>query len=212
MKHLRIPVIITGMLTCGSCCPGAIVYSGVQNIVIPTTFDGVYLDIDDGSASTTPFTGWDINIFFGGVGIGGSSAFQPARTGTGVSDPVTRLGMSDDIGGGLWYAGALETGSSDHLGAAGNFQIGEEGYLGFKFTNNEGSGPYYGWMRLTLTANTSGAVIRDWAWEADGSPISAGFTSTVPEPSRAMLALLGAWAVATATCRNRSSGRSERLA
>jgi hypothetical protein len=208
MKHFLLLLGIIALLAGGSVCRSAVVYSGVQNIVIPTTFDGVYVDIDDGAMSTGPFSGWDINVFFGGVGIGASGAFEPARTGAGVLDPVIRLGVSDEIGSGLWYAGAVETGSSDHLGAAGNFQDGEEGYLGFKFTRNDSNGPYYGWMRMTLTANTAGAVIHDWAWENSGALILAGVTSSgpsvVPEPGRAMLLVIGAGGAAVVSRRRRS--------
>ena len=211
MKHLLVLPGLAGFLAAGSVCRGAVVYSGVQNIVIPTTFDGVYVDIDDGSTSTTPFTGWDINLFFGGVGLGGSSAFQPARSGTGVSDPVIRVGLFDQISGSLSYAGAVETGSSTHLGMPGNFQAGQEGYLGFRFTTNISSGPYFGWMRLTLTANTAGAVIHDWAWENSGAPIAAGDTSgapaAVPEPGRAMLLVIGVGGAAMVSRRRRNAIR-----
>src|SRR5205823_53427 len=63
-----------------------VIYSGFQNIAIPTGFTGVYINIDNGSTAFAQFTGWDINPFFGGVGVGNSPAFQPARTGTGNQD------------------------------------------------------------------------------------------------------------------------------
>ncbi|RYD34447.1 MAG: PEP-CTERM sorting domain-containing protein [Verrucomicrobiaceae bacterium] len=87
----------------------------------------------------------------------------------------------------LQYA-AGPTGSATHLGAPGNFQDGVEGYFGFRFLNNEGDGFYYGWMRVTLTANTTGGVIHDWAWESSGAPIAAG---QIPEPSPVPLTILG---------------------
>lgn len=80
------------------------------------------------------------------------------------------------------------SGSATHLGAPGNFQDGVEGYLGFRFMTNEGDGFYYGWMRVTLTANTPGAVIHDWAWESSGAAIAAG---QIPEPSPVPLTVLG---------------------
>lgn len=181
----------------------AVIYSGIQNITIPTTFDGVYVDIDNGATSASTIVGWDVNIIFGGVGIGGSAAFQPARDGTGVMDTVLNYALNDLIDGSLLYAGAVETGSSDHLGLAPTqFQDGSEGYLGFKFTKNDSSGPYYGWMRMTLTANTAGALIHDWAWEDSGAGILAG--ALVPEPGRAMLVLLGFCALALRRRRLRS--------
>lgn len=169
---------------------GAVVYSGPQNIPIPTTFDGVYVDIDNGNTSASVITGWDINPFFGGVGIGGSMAFQPARAGTGNMDTMLKYALNDVIDGSLLYSSG-ETGSSDHLGpGATQFQDGVEGYLGFKFTDNLNTGTYYGWMRLTLTANTSGGMIHDWAWEDSGSFILVG----TPEPGRTTLVLTGLYA------------------
>lgn len=225
-----------------------IVYSGLWNIPIPLDFDGIYLDVDLGTTSTTETPGWDINLFFGGVGIAGSASFQPGRTGTGNEDPAQRVsagfvigpsssssalqstfpesesrtaavveqpsgrssgagelsldeslsdflspdGKSAESGSRSTLSGAdadvsvvtLQyssgpTGSYTHLGEPGNFQDGEEGYIAFRFTTNSGNGPYYGWMRVTLTGNTAGAIIHDWAWENSGGSIAAG---QVPEP------------------------------
>ena len=168
----------------------AIIYSGLRNIVIPTTFDGIYLDVDTGATSTSTITGWDVNFFFGGIGIGGSDAFQPARMGTGNMDTIRLFDIYDFIDDTLAFS-IGETGSSDHLGAPGNFQEGVEGYLGFRFTRNNLSSPFYGYMRLTLTANTPGAMIHDWAWDNTGIPI------TIPEPSRGLLMLLSAFLALT---------------
>lgn len=175
---MKLPAALI-FLACAAPAPAAVVYSGLRNIAIPATPDGVYLDLDTGGISSTLITGWDINIFFGGVAISGSADFQPVRSGTGNEDPVQRLDGGTLIVSTLPYATG-ENGSSTHLGAPGNFQDGVEGYLGFRFTKNDASGPFYGWMRVTLTANTPGAVIRDWAWESSGSSIAAG---QVPEPS-----------------------------
>ena len=174
----------------------AVIYSGPQNIPIPTTFDGIYLDLDTGTTSTSVITGWDVNFFFGGLGIGGSAAFQPARIGTGNMDTVLRFDLYDLIDDTLHYSMG-ETGSSDHLDAPGNFQDGTEGYLGFRFTKNDLSGPFYGYMRLTLTANTPGALIHDWAWDDTG-----GFL-TIPEPDRALLIITG---ILTMSMRRRRHG------
>lgn len=54
-------------------------------------------------------------------------------------------------------------------------------------------------MRVTLTANTPGGVISDWAWEDSGSFILAG----IPEPGRAMLVMLGGLLAFGRRCRRR---------
>jgi hypothetical protein len=185
----RKPVLLLAFVILSFAIPpsanAAVIYSGLQNIAIPTTFDGIYLDLDTGATSTSVITGWDVNFFFGGVGIASSADFLPARIGTGNMDRMLRFVVNDVIDENLFYSSG-EGGSSDHLGVAPDqFQDGIEGYLGFRFTKNDLSGPFYGYMRLTLTANTPGALIHDWAWDDTGGPI------TIPEPSRAMLLMAG---------------------
>ena len=156
----------------------ATIYSNLQDIAIPTNFAGVYLDIDTGATSTSSFTGWDINPFFGGSAIGNSAAFQPVRIGASNLDRVLNLAPGTVISGSLTYSsgfgGSGNTGH-EHIGAGGDqFQVGTEGYLGFKFTTNANTGPLYGWMRVTLTNNAAGALIRDWGYDNAGGTIAVG--------------------------------------
>ncbi len=170
MKFALRPLFTTGLfLACVPLLSAAVTYSNLQDIAIPTDFSGVFLDLDTGSTSTTSFTGWDINPFFGGVGLANSSNFQPARIGTGNLERDLRFDSGNLISNNLNYAsgpGGSGDSGSEHLGlAADQFQAGNDAYLGFRFYKNDSSGPFYGWMRLTLTANTNGARIRDWAYE-----------------------------------------------
>jgi autotransporter-associated beta strand protein len=159
----------------------AIIYSGLKDIAIPTTFDGIYLDIQTGVTSTGEFSGWDINPFFGGVGVANSPDFQPARTGTGNEDAILRYNVGDTIGGSLLYSTDYG-GSATHLGAgSGQFGIGQEGYLAFRLITNGGLSTYYGWVRVVFTANTGGGLIRDWAYEDSGSSIVAGRVEQAPD-------------------------------
>lgn len=171
----------------------AVIYSGLQNIAIPATFDGVYINIDNAATSSSTITGWDINPFFGGAGIANSSAFQPARTGTGNSDPIVNLNGGDIVGSTLNFSSGFG-GSGDpvsHLGTGpGQFAPGHEGYIGFRFYTDSSSGPYYGWMRVILTANSSGGLIEDWSYDDSGSAITIPITAA-PEPSRALFLMLG---------------------
>ena len=152
----------------------AVLYSGLKDLAISTTFEGLYLDIDTGATGSVEFTGWDINPFFGGVGVANSSAFQAARIGTGNTDAILRLNVGDAINAARLYSSG-EGGSATHLGSGSTqFGIGQEGYLGFKFTTNANAGPAYGWLRVVFTANTGGAVIKDWAYENGGGTVVAG--------------------------------------
>ncbi|WP_397385884.1 PEP-CTERM sorting domain-containing protein [Prosthecobacter sp.] len=183
-------LLATALLLFAVCLPAraAVIYSGLQNIAIPTDFDGVYIDIDTGAFSTSTFTGWDINPFFGGSAIGNSAAFQPARLGLNNDDPIVNLSYGTLVDASLFYSTG-EGGSGDpvsHLGFDSNqFQPGVEGYLGFMFTTNDSAGPYYGWMRVLLNNNVPGGLIKDWAYDNTGAPIPT------PEPGRAALLLLG---------------------
>ena len=169
-----------------------VIYSGLQNIAIPTDYNGIYINIDNAATSGSTILGWDINPFFGGAGLANSAAFQPARLASGNLDPILRLNVGDVVGAGLNYSTGFG-GSGDpvsYLGVAANqFQVGSEGYLGFRFTTDASGGPYYGWMRVVFTNNTPGGLIKDWAHEDTGLQITI---SGVPEPSRVLLLGLGA--------------------
>jgi autotransporter-associated beta strand protein len=158
----------------------AIIYSGLRDLAIPTNFDGIYLNIQTGVTSGAEFAGWHINPFFGGVGVANSPDFQPARTGTGNVDPIVRYNVGDNLGGSLLYS--TDYGGSDsHLGAGSNqFGIGQEGYLAFRLITNGGLSTYYGWMRVVFTANTGGALIKDWAYDDSGGSLVAGRVQQAP--------------------------------
>lgn len=173
-------------------------YSGIRNVAIPSDFDGLYIDLDTATTSTSEMAGWDINLFFGGYAIANSAKFQPVRLGTAVDSPVLNLAEGTVIGPSGLYASAA-AGSESHLGSgAGQFQSGTEGFLGFKFEPTGGGGPLFGWMRVSLTVNTSGAYVKDWAIETTGATIPAGLTA-VPEPGETcVMAGLGLGVLAVA--------------
>jgi hypothetical protein len=161
----------------------AVVYSGLQDIAIPTDLDGVYLDLDTGTTSTSSFAGWDINPFYGGYAIANSPTFQPGRLTTAVDSVVVNLAAGTTTGPAAFSVALTYAGSEGHLGnGVGQFVPGTEGYLGFQFSPAGGSGPCFGWMRVLLTPNTTGGLIRDWAYQTDGTAMIVGSVSAVPEP------------------------------
>lgn len=178
-RHLQICAISSVMAL-----PAAadVIYSNLKDISIPANFAGVYLDIQTGNWNTSvnaPQSGWDINPFFGGSALWNSPDFQPVRSGTSATDAVLNLQEGSTVGIGSVFStftqgpgganpGGPGYGSSEaHLGnGVGQFVSGSEGYLGFRTADN-----HYGWMRVVLTNNTGGALIKEWAYENSGAAI-----------------------------------------
>lgn len=182
------PLFFASLCLCSS-ASAAIVYSGIHDIPIPTDSEGVYLDLDSGTASVTfgDVPGWDFNATFGGFTLYNSASFQPARSGTDDLDPIVALTFGDTVDATRNFASA--DGASDgHMDTVGGtFPPGGERYLGFQFTPDGGLSPFYGWMRVTFTVNQPGGILNDWAWDDSGAAITAG---AVPEPSALLLSAL----------------------
>ena len=168
----------------------AFVYSGLQNIVIPTGPNDLYIDIDNGTTSSTIMPGSVLSAFFGGSWLMNLATFQPARTGTHYEDAIVSLATGTLISDSLNFSTGIGASGSPniHMGPAANqFFPGSEAYLGFKFTKNNSAGPYFGWMRVVFTSDTPGGLIKDWMFDDSGVPIIVG----APEPHRAILVLFG---------------------
>lgn len=136
-----------------------IIYSNLQNTPIPFS-----ADFSDWTGVTVvPVTGGTgaINPFFGGVGVFNNANLQPVRDGTDSLDTIVNLGVGTTISNGTLYFSSGDGGSEDHVGTT--FTAGSEGYIGFKADGN------YGWMRVVFTYNSSGALIKDWAYDNSGS-------------------------------------------
>lgn len=169
---------------------GSIIYSGPKNILIPTTFVGVYVDIDGGGTVAEEGPGWDANFVFNGEGLGSNASFHPVSATIVLDAPVLNLNYGAQVSSSVTFASTYSGGyssSSTHVGnGPGQFASGTEGYIGFRFTTNSSAGPYYGWMRVVLSNTADNGIIRDWAYDDSGASITVG---AVPEPS-ATLSLL----------------------
>ncbi|MDP0491131.1 MAG: PEP-CTERM sorting domain-containing protein [Verrucomicrobiota bacterium JB023] len=174
-----------------------IVWSGLVDISIPAAtgpgsgLDGVYVDILSGFSTTAAddnFATTDVNFFLGGAAILSDDDFLPVRSGTEADSPVVHLLPGTRVGVTSTF-GPVSTGVSDsHLGSLdGQFESGEEGYLGFAFSDNGGE-QMFGWMRVTLTNNGTG-TIHEWAYETVSK--DSIIVGAIPEPSAALLSLLG---------------------
>lgn len=176
----------------------AIVWSGLQNIAIPqavglTDLDGVFIDIDNPGRSRVNVLGAssnEVNFTLGGTGLFSSAGFLPIRSEATSTGAVVRLFPGDavttsDITGPTGFGANQEV--FNQFGT--DFMVGEEAFLGFIFTPDGATSQHAGWMRVILTNNTSGGVVRDWAFESVAdSPIVVG---AVPEPSTLLFGGLG---------------------
>lgn len=179
----------------------AVVYSGLQDIPIPTNLTGVYVEVLNGGppsfSEDIGFVASDVNFFLGGSGIGNSPSFQPVRTGTGILDPVAQVELGSMVDATSTFASGFGGSENAHIGPAANqFKVGEIGQMGFKI--EDGGNTHYGFMRVELgNAGTPGNIV-DWYYES--TPDTA--ITVVPEPSTATLA--GLAAAGLLWCRRRS--------
>jgi hypothetical protein len=191
-----IPVLALALVPAAN---GAIVSSGVQNIVLPQSFfTGVYVNIITQVSSATlpsdfdtaPWIGFDL----GGIDISNGDTLRPVITSI---SQVVNLTTSDSVGS----ASNLTAGASysdSHTGSApGQFLISTVGYLGFAFSPTVGAPVQYGWAKLTFD-NSSPGTLHEWAYESTpGITIQVG---AVPEPTGTVLTLL---AISALTLRRR---------
>jgi autotransporter-associated beta strand protein len=188
MKAKHLHVITFGALGLVMPATADVIYSNLQDIAIPATFDGLYLNVETGAWNTNmaaPVAGWDINPLYGGRSVANSPAFQPVRSGTGSASPIVNLAAGASVGTGSVFstfvqgAGGETPGSPGYggsqmlTGSGGNFTADQEGYLGFRL-----NGTNYGSMRVVFTNNTSGAMIKDWAYDNTGAAIGTGWIHT----------------------------------
>lgn len=170
-----------------------IVWSGIVDLNIPSTFNGLYLNLvtgqfenSGGTGSAVP--GWDINFwspsqlaFYGGSAAGavGGNVY------VGNADGVSNLAFGTEIGAGSNYQGSLAASAG-----ANAFNLNSsENLVGIRFFNEAGGTIHYGWLRVEL----AGAVgdqpraVVEYAFESTaGASIAAG---VIPAPGA--IALIG---------------------
>ncbi len=203
-----------GLLTAGiglGCSLGAasvaradFVYSGVVSIDIPSSADGLYLDLDSGTfgSSRDSIAGWDLNIYgIGSMMLAGQGDFGFMAAGGASGELIDNLQFRTEIGSGSSFAQGplgIETSGS----TAFNFNS-SQNLLGFRFRSSQTGHYHYGWMRLQLAGSDFGQpkAIFEYLWEdTPGTWTNAG---VIPAPGA--LALL-AGVPCTLAGRRRRSG------
>lgn len=164
----------------------AIVYSGVVNLTIPNTTNGLYINVvsgainEPGNTGGSSVAGWDLNFW------GSSSTlnfFNPGTptggvyfTGGGTAVSVLAGGEMID-GSGTW-------GTSNTL-----WNPSATGIVGFRFQNELTSAVHYGWGRIVNNSPTDRHLIEFAYEDAAGVGIAAG---AIPTPGSAALLAVGA--------------------
>lgn len=175
-----------------------IVYSGVVNLNIAYTTNGLYLNVvsgainEPGNTGGATVPGWDVNPW-GGTALNYFNSTNPAGTGTYVQrtggGATANLPFGSLIGPASTYGSSTSslTGSEAHVAPGDNL-------IGFRFLNENTAQLHYGWMRINLTGTTLGnsgpRALVDYAYESNpNTPISAG---AIPEPTSFAALALGA--------------------
>jgi len=184
--------------------PAALIYSGIQDIPIPTNFNGVSVDLVNLTSVNNgdpDFINTQVNFFFGGEGMISSPLFRPVRMSADQVSPVVALNFGEIVNDSRVVGPPARGGSQNHIGSgATQFTDNEEEYLGFLFDPNDDGEYVAGWMRVTFSQSGSPGTVHDWAYlEIPGESLAVG--SVIPEPSAFLfcsLAVLG-------LCRRRRS-------
>jgi len=160
--------------------PSDIFDSGIINLNVPQTFDGLYLNWISGDTCTSACTGTDFNFNAYAVNDGTDSLhfFWPNNAsgneaGVGDGDIVySILGSGDTIGPDSTYT--LAGGTAD----TSNWQAGVDGYLGFKFDCSALPTPpagdvCFGYAHLTTTATVGfpTTIVQYW-FDRSGAAIT----------------------------------------
>lgn len=166
----------------------AIVWSGPVNITIPSTLDGLYLNVVTGvtGSSGAQVPGWDINPWSASA----LNFFTPTPNPgggemVGTGNAYFNLALGFIIGPNSSYAGigttTIDSGTPLHFNSTDNI-------MGFRFINEAAGGQIqYGWVQISLSGSAASQprTILSYAYENSGAAIG-GF---VPEP--ATISLLG---------------------
>lgn len=162
----------------------AIVDSGVVNLAIPATIDGIYLNVvTNASATASPApAGWDFDPYVTG-------GFLTFFTSSAAANNNQVVGAAAPAGATLLAAGAV-IGPASAFAAAGvvsapAFRVASTtSYVGLRFTNEATGTLNYGYVQLTTSApNGTPATITRYVYENTGAAITipgGGPTNTAP--------------------------------
>jgi hypothetical protein len=177
----------------------AIVYSGVVNLPIPASTNGLYLNVVTGANNLPPpgtggstVPGWDINPW-SSTGFG---LFNPAAPSGGVYVNATAGGTSALNLAPLTLISAASNYGSNSTTNTSQFNLNsDQNIIGFRFQNEANANQiHYGWFRVRFGATVTDRSLVEYAFDdVAGRGIEAG---AVPEPASLGLLALGALGLA----------------
>ena len=195
-------VVATAVTSGGA--DAAIVYSGIKNIALPATSEGVYLDLITGANGALPSSapGWQINpwgttgLRFGTnypvpdayfVGNGSNSSGGTAvnlAVGSTISFDGTSVNNASSMS--TAYKWSYSASAAAFGTAAGQWKLNSDNYLGVLSLEGDGS-VLKAWVRVAVGSTNLERTIVDWAYELDGGALTVG---AVPAPGAAVLLAL----------------------
>lgn len=168
-----------------SSASATIVYSGPENISIPST-NSQAIDLDLNGLDDITLKNY---VFGGGPYQGATVTFAPGEVvgfNSGGHAYVKNMTLGDIVGPasvGPNFFGSMAYGANN---PNAQFNSITDGLVGFSFPS--GANTDYGWVRVDVNNANGTFVIKDWAYDDSGASIGAG----VPEPASLGLLALGA--------------------
>lgn len=196
MQTKTTPLGATVALMAGlaSSASAALVSFADLNIPIPTTYDGVSLNLETGLSTNAldGAPGADLNFALGGVGLSNDGdkdaaepSWQPVRVGNGNTDLIEDLGVGTVVG----PTSVVSNGFGGSVNHFGPFVPGQRGYIGFSLVLDDGNDTVaYGWLDVTLQNDNTPGVIHGWFYDDSGAPVEI---VAIPEPTQSLLLAVG---------------------
>ncbi len=159
-------------------------------IAVPSTFDGLYINLATGATGTSGLgtPGWDINPYNSGTAL--SFFWASGTPGAGGVATAATGGQYVDLPIGSVVSAASTFTNITAAAATVQFQSPGTHILGFRFFNEGVGAVNYGYMTLTSGgSNGFPLTIERWSFEDTGMAIA------VPEPASALMLAAGALAI-----------------